>query len=156
GEQITANGVGNGISIIIFAGIVAAVPNGIKQLYSQYFVNPGSDLFLNIVIVALIALVVVAVTVGVIYLQQAERKIPVQYATRLGNRSPFGVHSTHLPVKVNAAGGIPVIFAIAIIVAPRTVATFFEGSKAASIIEKTFDYTEPIGMVIYVVLIIAF
>src|SRR5699024_8222527 len=57
GEQITANGVGNGISIIIFAGIVAAVPNGIKQLYSQYFVNPGSDLFLNIVIVALIALV---------------------------------------------------------------------------------------------------
>ena len=156
GEQITANGVGNGISIIIFAGIVAAVPNGIKQLYSQYFVNPGSDLFLNIVIVALIALVVVAVTVGVIYIQQAERKIPVQYAKRLVNRSPVGGHSTHLPLKVNAAGVIPVIFAIAFIVAPRTVATFFEGSKAASIIEKTFDYTEPIGMVIYVVLIIAF
>src|SRR5699024_1670903 len=62
GEQVSANGVGNGISIIIFAGIDAAVPNGIKQLYSLYFVNPGSDLFLNIVIVALIALVVVAVT----------------------------------------------------------------------------------------------
>lgn len=156
GEQITANGVGNGISIIIFSGIVAAVPNGVKQLYSQYFVNPGSDLFLNVVIVVLIALVVVAVTVGVIYIQQAERKIPVQYAKRLVNRSPVGGHSTHLPLKVNAAGVIPVIFAIAFIVAPRTVATFFEGSKAASIVEKTFDYTEPIGMVIYVILIIAF
>src|SRR5699024_5734748 len=59
GEQITANGVGNGISILIFAGIVAAVPNGIKQLYSQYFIDPGDDLFINIVIVALIAIVVV-------------------------------------------------------------------------------------------------
>lgn len=156
GEQITANGVGNGISIIIFAGIVAAVPNGVKQLYSQYFVNPGSDLFLNVVIVVLIALVVVAVIVGVVYIQQAERKIPVQYAKRLVNRSPVGGHSTHIPLKVNAAGVIPVIFAIAFIVAPRTVATFFEGSKAASIVEKTFDYTEPIGMVIYVILIIAF
>lgn len=156
GEQITANGVGNGISIIIFAGIVAAVPDGVKQLYSQYFVNPGSDLFLNVVIVVLIALVVVAVIVGVVYIQQAERKIPVQYAKRLVNRSPVGGHSTHIPLKVNAAGVIPVIFAIAFIVAPRTVATFFEGSKAASIVEKTFDYTEPIGMVIYVILIIAF
>src|SRR5699024_11516329 len=64
GEQITANGVGNGISILIFAGIVAAVPEGVKQLYSQYFVNPGSELFLNIVIVALIVLVVLAVTAG--------------------------------------------------------------------------------------------
>ncbi len=156
GEQITANGVGNGISIIIFAGIVAAVPNGVKQLYSQFFINPGADLFINIVIVALIVLVVLAVTVGVIYIQQAERKIPIQYAKKLVNRSPVGGHSTHLPLKVNAAGVIPVIFAIAFIVAPRTVASFFEGSKAATYIEMVFDYTQPIGMVLYVVLIIAF
>lgn len=156
GEQITANGVGNGISIIIFGGIVAAVPNGAKQLYSQFFVNPGADLFINIVIVALIVLVILAVTVGVIYIQQAERKIPIQYAKRLVNRSPVGGHSTHLPLKVNAAGVIPVIFAIAFIVAPRTVASFFEGSKPASIIEMIFDYTQPTGMVLYVILIIAF
>jgi len=156
GEQITANGVGNGISILIFAGIVAAVPNGIKQLYSQYFVDPGEDLFINIVIVALIALVVVAVVVGVIFIQQALRKIPVQYAKKLVNRSPVGGHSTHLPLKVNAAGVIPVIFAIAFIIAPRTVAGFFEDNKIAGTIERIFDYTEPIGMVIYVGLIIAF
>src|SRR5699024_4525082 len=118
GEQITANGVGNGISIIIFGGIVAAVPNGVNQLYSQYFINPGEELFINIVIVALIALVVIAVTVGVIFIQQALRKIPIQYAKKLVNRSPVGGHSTHLPLKVNAAGVIPVIFAIAFIIAP--------------------------------------
>lgn len=156
GEQITENGVGNGISILIFAGIVAAIPEGVKQLYSQYFINPGSELFINIVIVTLIVLVIIAVTVGVVYIQQAERKIPVQYAKRLVNRSPVGGHSTHLPLKVNAAGVIPVIFAIAFIVAPRTIAQFFEGSKAASIIESTFDYTQPVGMVIYFILIIAF
>lgn len=156
GEQITAHGVGNGISIIIFAGIVAAVPNGVKQLYSQYFMNPGDDLFINIIIVALILLVALAVTVGVIYVQQAERKIPIQYAKRLVNRSPVGGQSTHLPLKVNAAGVIPVIFAIAFIVAPRTISTFMEGSKVASVIDMIFDYTQPIGMVLYVILIIAF
>jgi len=156
GEQITENGVGNGISIIIFGGIVAAIPNGAKQLYGQYFINPGDELFINIVIVAIIILVIIAVTVGVIYIQQAVRKIPIQYAKRLVNRSPVGGQSTHLPLKVNAAGVIPVIFAIAFILAPRTVASFFAGSNIASTIERIFDYTEPIGMVIYVGLIIAF
>src|SRR5699024_10033757 len=107
-------------------------------------------------IVALIALVVVAVVVGVIFIQQALRKIPIQYAKKLVNRSPVGGHSTHLPLKVNAAGVIPVIFAIAFIIAPRTVASFFEGSKVASTIELVFAYTQPIGMVLYVALIIAF
>jgi preprotein translocase subunit SecY len=156
GEQITANGVGNGISIIIFAGIVAAVPNGVQQLYSQYFVNPGDDLFINIVIVALIALVVVAVIVGVVFILQALRKIPIQYAKKLVNRSPVGGQSTHLPLKVNAAGVIPVIFAIAFMIAPSTVAGFFEGSPVAQTITMIFDYTQPIGMVLYVALIIAF
>src|SRR5699024_11642768 len=117
GEQITANGVGNGISILIFAGIVAAVPEGVKQLYSQYFVNPGSELFLNIVLVALIVLVVLAVPAGVVYIQQAERNIPIEYAKRLVNRSPVGGQTTHLPLKVNSAGVIPVIVAIVFILA---------------------------------------
>lgn len=155
GEQITANGVGNGISILIFAGIVAAIPNGAQQLYSQYFTNPGSELFINIVIVALIIVVIIAVTVGVIFIQQALRKIPIQYAKKTVNRSPVGGQSTHLPLKLNAAGVIPVIFAVAFITAPRTVASFFEGNVAKTL-ESVFDYTQPIGMVIYVTLIIAF
>ncbi|MCZ0703456.1 preprotein translocase subunit SecY [Natronobacillus azotifigens] len=156
GEQITTHGVGNGISIIIFAGIVAAIPNNLNQIYEQYFGgNTGDDLFINIVIVTLIALVVLAVTVGVIFIQQALRKIPIQYAKRLVNRSSVGGQSTHLPLKVNTAGVIPVIFAVSFIMAPRTIAGFFDGGFANAI-ETTFDYTQPIGMVIYVALIIAF
>ncbi|RDW18576.1 preprotein translocase subunit SecY [Oceanobacillus chungangensis] len=156
GEQITAHGVGNGISVIIFAGIVAAVPNGVAQLYSQYFVNAGDELFINIIIVALIVLVAIAVVVGVIFVNQALRKIPVQYAKKLVNRSPVGGQSTHLPLKVNGAGVIPVIFAVAFIMAPRTIASFFEGNQVAATLMNIFDYTQPVGMVIYSALIIAF
>lgn len=156
GEQVTAHGVGNGISILIFAGIVSAVPNGVGQLYSQYFVNPGDELFINIIIVALIVLVIIAVIVGVVFVNEALRKIPIQYAKKLVNRSPVGGHSTHLPIKVNAAGVIPVIFAIAFIMAPTTIASFFEGNQIATTIQTLFDYTQPVGMVIYVGLIIAF
>lgn len=156
GEQITAHGVGNGISILIFAGIVAAVPNGVTQLVSQYFVNAGDELFINIIIVTIILLVVIAVTVGVIYVNQALRKIPIQYAKKLVNRSPVGGQSTHLPIKVNAAGVIPVIFASAFMMAPTTIAGFYEGNSVANTIYNIFQFTEPIGMVIYTALIIAF
>ncbi|MGP4077538.1 preprotein translocase subunit SecY [Halobacillus sp. K22] len=156
GEQITSHGVGNGISILIFAGIVAAIPTGVNQLYDQYISGAGEQLFINLVIIALIALVIVAVVVGVIFIQQALRKIPIQYAKKLVNRSPVGGHSTHLPIKVNAAGVIPVIFAISFIIAPRTVAGFFENSEIASVIQYIFDYQNWPGMIIYVALIIAF
>jgi preprotein translocase subunit SecY len=156
GEQITGHGVGNGISILIFAGIVAAIPNGLNQLAAKYIIGAEDQLFINIIILVLIALVVLAIIVGVIFVQQALRKIPVQYAKRLANhRTPVGGHSTHLPLKVNAAGVIPVIFAISFIIAPRTIAEFFEGEVAATI-SRIFDYTQPIGMLIYVILIIAF
>ncbi|SRR5690625_161832 len=156
GEQITEYGVGNGISIIIFAGIIAGIPNALNQLYELYIADAGDQLFLNIVILAIILLVIVAVIVGVIFIQQATRKIPIQYAKRTVNRSPVGGHSAHLPLKVNAAGVIPIIFAISFIIAPQTIAGFFEGNQFASTVAYIFDYTNPIGMVIYVGLIIAF
>ncbi|ANB55647.1 preprotein translocase, SecY subunit [Anoxybacillus sp. B7M1] len=156
GEQITAKGVGNGISIIIFAGIVSGIPSTLNQIYAQQFENAGDQLFLRIVTVLLIALAVIAIIVGVIYVQQAFRKIPIQYAKRLEGRSPVGGHSTHLPLKVNPAGVIPVIFAVSFIVAPPTIASFFGSNDVTLWIKKTFDYTQPVGMIIYVALIIAF
>ncbi|MCL6587290.1 MAG: preprotein translocase subunit SecY [Anoxybacillus sp.] len=156
GEQITAKGVGNGISIIIFAGIVSGIPSTLNQIYAQQFEDAGDQLFLRIVTVLLIALAVIAVIVGVIYIQQAFRKIPIQYAKRLEGRSPVGGHSTHLPLKVNPAGVIPVIFAVSFIVAPPTIASFFGSNDVTTWIKKTFDYTQPVGMIIYVALIIAF
>lgn len=158
GEQITAKGVGNGISILIFAGIAAGIPNGVMQLYSIYIVDAGEQLFMNIIIVALIVLAILAVVVGVIYVQQAERKVPVQYAKQVaaGGRATGG-QSSHLPIKVNAAGVIPVIFAMSLFIFPPTVANFVgEGSPIATWVVQTFDYTNPIGMVVYALLIIAF
>ena len=156
GEQITAKGVGNGISILIFAGIVSGIPSTLNQIYAQQFENAGEELFLRIVTVVLIALAVIAVVVGTIYMQQALRKIPIQYAKRLEGRSPVGGHSTHLPLKVNPAGVIPVIFAVSFIITPPTIASFFGSNDVTLWIQKTFDYTQPVGMIIYVALIIAF
>jgi preprotein translocase subunit SecY len=157
GEQITSKGVGNGISIIIFAGIVAGLPTMANQIYAQQFADAGDALFLRIITVLLILLAVIAIIVGVIFIQQATRKIPIQYAKRMsaGNNA-VGGQNTHLPLKVNAAGVIPVIFAISFIVTPPTIAQFFGTNDVTLWIQKTFDYTQPIGMIVYVALIVAF
>ncbi|PLR77866.1 preprotein translocase subunit SecY [Bacillus sp. V3-13] len=157
GEQITAKGVGNGISIIIFAGIVAGIPTAVNQVYAQQFENAGEDLFLRIVTVLLIVLAVIAIIVGTIFIQQALRKIPIQYAKRMAAAGrQTGGQSTHLPLKVNAAGVIPVIFAVSFVVTPPTIASFFGSNDVTRWIQDTFDYTSPIGMSLYVALIIAF
>ncbi|MFP3916257.1 preprotein translocase subunit SecY [Lysinibacillus telephonicus] len=157
GEQITAHGVGNGISVVIFAGIVAAIPTSVNQIYAQQIEDAGDQLFIRIAILVLLALVMLAVVVGVIYIQQALRKIPIQYAKRVAGRNQqVGGQQTHLPLKVNAAGVIPVIFAIAFIVTPQTLATFFGQNSVTSFIQSTFDYTKPVGMIIYIALIILF
>ncbi|MBL4954578.1 preprotein translocase subunit SecY [Neobacillus sp. YIM B02564] len=157
GEQITEKGVGNGISIIIFAGIVAGIPNVLNQIYVQQFENAGEALFIRIVTMLVIALVIIAIFVGVIFIQQATRKIPIQYAKRMAvGRNPVGGQSTHMPLKVNAAGVIPVIFAVSFLVTPRTIASFFPQNSVTLWIMKVFDYSHPIGMIIYAALIIAF
>ena len=155
-EQITAKGVGNGISIIIFAGIVAAIPGAANQIYAQQLDGAGDDLFIRIGIMALLVLAIIAVTVGVIYVQQALRKIPIQYAKRVAGRGATGGQQTHLPLKVNAAGVIPVIFAVAFIITPQTLSTFFGQNNVTDFIQNTFDYSKPVGMLIYVALIVAF
>ncbi|MBP3953428.1 preprotein translocase subunit SecY [Bacillus suaedae] len=156
GEQITAKGVGNGISIIIFAGIAAGIPGAVNQLYATQIENAGDQLFLSIVTVLLIALAILVIVVGVIFIQQALRKVPVQYAKRLVGRSPVGGQSTHLPLKVNAAGVIPVIFALSLFMFPPTIAGFFSENPVAGWIIAIFDYTQPMGMVLYAALIIGF
>ncbi|WP_280769442.1 preprotein translocase subunit SecY [Salipaludibacillus daqingensis] len=158
GEQITAHGVGNGISIMIFAGIAAGIPSGVNQLYGMYLVDAGEQLFINIITVGLILLAILLIVVFVIFVQQAVRKVPVQYAKKMAaGGKPTGGQSSHLPLKVNTAGVIPVIFAMSLFIFPPTVANFFgEGSATASWIVRTFDYTNPLGMTVYAVLIIAF
>jgi preprotein translocase subunit SecY len=155
GEQITEKGIGNGISILIFAGIVAAIPNGIGIIYESAFGGEGT-VFMGVMMFVILALVILLIIVGVIYVQQGIRKIPVQYAKRVVGRKMYGGQSTHIPLKVNAAGVIPVIFAMSLIIFPPTLAMFFAGNRFADWIVENFDWTAPLGMVFFVLLIIGF
>lgn len=156
GEQITANGVGNGISILIFAGIAAGIPGALNQIYATQ-IEGADQLFMGIVTVLLLAIAVLLIIVGVIYVTQALRKVPIQYAKRLIGRSPVGGQSTHLPLKVNSAGVIPVIFALSLFIFPPTIAGFIgEDNAVARWIIQNFDYTQPFGLVVYALLIIGF
>jgi preprotein translocase subunit SecY len=156
GEQITERGIGNGISVLIFAGIVAAMPGHIRDIYASEFENPGDMIFWNILKVILIVVVVIAVIVGVIFVQQGIRKIPVQYAKRVVGRKMYGGQSTHIPLKVNGAGVIPVIFAISLLMFPITIAQFWANAEWAKWVIKNMYYDQPLGMVLYVILIVGF
>ncbi|WP_308636573.1 preprotein translocase subunit SecY [Paenibacillus silvisoli] len=155
GEQITERGIGNGISVLIFAGIVAAIPSHIRSIYTQEFVD-ASNLFLNIIKVILIVVAIIAIIVGVIFVQQGIRKIPVQYAKRVVGRKMYGGQSTHIPLKVNGAGVIPVIFAVSLLMFPVTIANFWSTHAWAKWVQTHMYYDKPLGMVLYVILIIAF
>lgn len=156
GEQITEFGIGNGISIIIFAGIVASIPSSLQQIYVTLFKDAGDALFFNIIKAVLILAAIVAIIVGVIYVQQGVRKIPVQYAKRVVGRKMYGGQSTHLPLKVNAAGVIPVIFASSLLYFPATIAQFWSAQAWARWIINNLNYQSPLGMVLFVLMIIGF
>ncbi|AJY75290.1 preprotein translocase subunit SecY [Paenibacillus beijingensis] len=156
GEQITERGIGNGISVIIFAGIIAAMPGHIRSIYTTYFVDQTDQVFLNILKVVAIVIVVIAIIIGVIFVQQGIRKIPVQYAKRVVGRKMYGGQSTHIPLKINGAGVIPVIFAVSLLMFPITIAQFWSNHAWAQWITDHLYYDKPLGMVLYILLIIGF
>jgi preprotein translocase subunit SecY len=156
GEQITEKGIGNGISILIFAAIAAGIPGHIRTIVQDQFVGAQDQLFLNIIKMVLILVAIIAIIVGVIFVQQGIRKIPVQYAKRVVGRKMYGGQSTHIPMKVNGAGVIPVIFAVSLIMFPITIAQFWSNQAWANWIINNMNYDRPLGMVLYVLLIIGF
>jgi len=119
GEQITESGLGNGISILIFTSIISRVEKGVQVIYTSWFYQHPERLFLNVLLVVLMLAGVVVVIAGVIYVYQGVRRIPIQYAKRVVGRKMYGGQSTHLPLKVNAAGVIPVIFATSLLFFPH-------------------------------------
>jgi preprotein translocase subunit SecY len=150
GEQITERGIGNGISLIIFAGIVARLPSAI--INTVQLIKTGELPFL--LVIFLIA-VMVAVVGVIIFVERAQRRIPVQYARRVVGRKMFGGQSTHLPLKVNVSGVIPPIFASSLLMFPATLGSFIENEK----IKYFFDLISPgfwLHEVFYVILIIFF
>jgi preprotein translocase subunit SecY len=129
GEQITERGIGNGISLIIFAGIVSRLPSAITETFR--FLREGELHFFVFLAILVLMLGVVA---GIIFMERGQRRIPVQYAKRVIGRRVYGGQSTHLPLKINTAGVIPPIFASSVLIFPATVAQFMDHpwAKAAA------------------------
>lgn len=156
GEQINERGIGNGISLIIFAGIVARIPSGIRALATA--VESGS---LSIVTLIIFIVAAVLVTAGVVMIQEGQRRIPVQYAKRVVGRKMYGGQSTHIPIKVNQSGVIPIIFALSLLQFPLTITYFLKSDSGFT--EFVTKWLSPSGMpgvwvygVLNVVLIIFF
>ena len=150
GEQITEKGIGNGISLIIFAGIVSRIPDGISVIY-QYLTAGTINLF-NVLIFLIIG---VAMIVMVIAISQGQRRIPVQYAKRVVGRKTYGGHSTHIPLKVNQAGVIPIIFASSVLMFPVTIAQFVNIPWVKTVADW-FAWGTPLQTCLYALLIIFF
>jgi preprotein translocase subunit SecY len=151
GEKINEYGIGNGISLFIFAGIISRLPGATFQTVVRVFQGD-----LNIISVAIFVVVAVAVIMGVIYITQGTRKIPVQYAKRVVGRKMYGGHNTHIPMKVNQSGVIPVIFAISLLMFPITIAQFFPTSNFYAWVKQYFNQTTALYNVLNAILIIFF
>ena len=150
GEQITARGVGNGISLIIFAGIVSRLPDGLKIIFQ--YLQAGTVNILNVILFAAIAL---AMVVFVIIISEGIRKIPVQYAKRVVGRKAYGGHTSYIPLKVNQAGVIPIIFASSVLMFPVTIAQFVDVPWVKSM-GKLFEWGSPLQTTLYVLMILFF
>ena len=154
GEQITERGIGNGMSLIIFTGIVAGLPTAIYQIYRNTFVtqtwNPLQMLIIIVIMILVVAFIVLV--------ERGERRIPVQYAKRVVGRRMLGGQSTHMPLKVNAGGVIPVIFASSLLAFPMTIANVpaIANNKWISGMLRSMGYGEPLYVLMFVAAIIFF
>ena len=150
GEHITQNGIGNGISIILFAGIISRGPSLATALVQLFKTSAVIGILMNLVGLAMV--------VFIVYMSNAERRIPIQYAKRVVGRKMYGGQSTHLPIKVNATGVMPIIFASSILSLPATIQMFWNpeaGTVGASIM-SLFQQTSPFYIALYAVMIFGF
>ncbi len=151
GEQITERGIGNGISLIIFAGIVANMPDAILRLVYQF--RRGDLRILNLAIIAFVAVAAIAI---ITFFERAYRKIPVQYAKRVVGRRLYGGASSHLPLKINMAGVIPPIFASSLLMFPAQIASFADSPRLKNFLQPISNPADWRYNLIYVLLIIFF
>ena len=154
-ELIDAKGVGNGISMILFFNIISRIPSLLGQMWSMVVYND------NLVVGILLGIISVAVSLGmvllVVWVTHSERRIPIQYAKRVVGRKMYGGQGTHLPIKLNMTGVMPIIFASSIVSVPATIATFFDEKNSFRVfVEKWLGPESWIYVILYVVLIVAF
>ena len=148
-DQITQKGIGNGMSLIIMAGIISVLPSMFKNLWVELFAKG----FIGVVIFIAFVLIFIAIIVGVIYVESAERRIPIQYANK--STTTLGKQS-YIPFKLNSAGVIPVIFASALLSIPQILSSVVKKDGFTLFVQKYLTYTKGVGLLLYVILILAF
>ncbi|MCL5935278.1 MAG: preprotein translocase subunit SecY [Bacillota bacterium] len=151
GEQITDKGIGNGISLIIFAGIVSGIPSALVSIGE--YLSAGTINILSVLALVIIGVLVIAAVVTV---QEGQRRIPVQYAKRVVGRRVYGGQTSHLPLKVNQAGVIPIIFASSLLMFPGQIASWFAGNAVADWYNNWFAWGGVLNSILYALLIIGF
>lgn len=153
GDQITQKGIGNGVSLIIMAGIINTLPSMFIEAFKALI--PGaSNTLIGIVSFSLFVFLYVIIIVGVIFIQEAERRIPIQYSNR--TVSSYGGRQTYLPLRINSAGVMPVIFASAILTIPTTLTYFVKNEGVLNFINTVFSTETPVGFAVYIILIVLF
>lgn len=154
GDQITQKGIGNGISLIIMAGIISTLPTMFITAFQELIIDSTMATPLGIGLFAAFVIVYFLIIIGVIFVQEAERKIPIQYANK--TTSVYGNNQSYMPVKINSAGVVPVIFASSLLAIPVTLAQFIKNEAFVSFVNKYLTYTKPVGFMIFVLLIFFF
>lgn len=154
-EKINDNGIGNGISMILFAGIVARGPAILSSLWNMLF-KDGSFSILGLLLVILSLAISLAIVGFVVFMTNSERRIPIQYAKKVVGRKMYGGQGTNLPIKLNMSGVMPIIFANSIVAIPATIASFFQNSSFWKKVNDVFNYNSIIYVVLFFILIIAF
>jgi len=156
GDQMTQKGIGNGVSLIIMAGIIATLPQMFITAFTSLvsFEGTAQVISLGIVKFALFVIVYFAIIIGMIFVQESERRIPIQYANK--STSAYGNAQSFMPIKINSAGVIPVIFASSLLSIPNIIAQVVKNDSFTLIVQKYLTMTTPVGFIIYVVLIFFF
>jgi preprotein translocase subunit SecY len=149
-------GIGNGTSMFIVAGIVAGFPTMINDLLKLYILNPEGNSVGDIFIFFGVILILILIIVGIVFMEAAQRKIPIQYANRPASAQFRGRSDSNIPIKLNSASVIPVIFASTLMSLPTTVVNFLDPTPVTYWINQIFNYTEPIGFAVYIILIFIF
>lgn len=154
GDQITEKGIGNGMSLLIMAGIIDSIPSMFKTAFTGLVTAGTYATWLGITLFAVFVIVYLLIIVGIIWIQLAERRIPIQYANR--SHSVINAENSFLPIKINSAGVMPVIFASTLLALPVTIVNFIGNDTAINFVNNWITYTSPTGFLLYILLIFFF
>lgn len=154
GDQMTQKGIGNGVSLLIMAGIISSIPNMFIETF-QSLVLGNESLFMGIISFSIFVLIYIAIIVGIVFVEKSERRIPIQYANQTS--SAYGARQNYIPFKLNSASVMPVIFASVIFTIPSFIAGLLDSENAFAVfVTKYVNYTTPIGFTAYIIIIILF